>query len=103
MALSCAVKAANDITGPTGICPRTLLFGIFPAKDSQLPPNQKNRDEVLREARAMMKQTFASRKVKEALRARFPASADEDYASGSSAMLHREGLPINGQVLIWCM
>jgi hypothetical protein len=93
MALSCAVKAANDVTGPNGICPTTLLFGIYPAIDSQLPPSQQNRDEVLRDARAAMKQIFASRKIKESLRARVPASADEVYASGSLAMLHREGPP----------
>jgi hypothetical protein len=91
MALSCAVKAANDITGSNGICPTTLIFGIYPAIDSQLPPNKQNRDEVLREARAAMKQIFASRKVKEEPRARVPASADEVYSSGSLAMLHREG------------
>jgi transposase InsO family protein len=48
MALSCAVKAANDITGPNGICPTTLLFGIYPAIDSQLPPNQQSMDETRR-------------------------------------------------------
>jgi hypothetical protein len=90
MALSAAVKAANDCTGPNGIFPTTLVFGVYPAIDSQVPPTQQNRDGVLRKAHITMQQIFASRKVKEALRARVPSGVDEVYIPGELVLVFRE-------------
>jgi hypothetical protein len=90
MALSAAVKAANDCTGPNGICPTTLVFGVYPAIDSQVPPNQQNRDSTLRKSRVIMQQIFAARKIKEALRARIPSGVDEVYVPGELVLVFRE-------------
>jgi hypothetical protein len=40
MSLSAAVKVTNDCTGPNGICPTTLIFGVYPVINSKVPPAQ---------------------------------------------------------------
>jgi hypothetical protein len=90
MSLSATVKPASDCTGPNVICPTTLVFGVYPAIDSQVPPAQQNRDSVLRTARLTKQNIFASQKIKEALRSRIPSGVDEIYSPGELLLVFRE-------------
>jgi hypothetical protein len=88
MALPAAVNAEN--TEPSGICPTTLVFGVYPAIDSQVTPTQQNRDNVLRKTLIMMQQIFSFLKVKGALRARVSSGVDEFYIPGELFLVLRE-------------
>jgi hypothetical protein len=84
----CVFGGAN--TGPNRTCPTTLVFGVYPAIDSQVPPTQQNRDGVPRKARIMMQQIVSSRNMKEALRALVISGVEEVYIPGELVLVFRE-------------
>lgn len=87
-----AVKAMNDSMGPEGLVPSLLVFGImprFPSTNSRLP-GHRERMEAIRIANAEMATITAEMRIRQALRAKTPASADYVINPGDNVRVFRE-------------
>jgi hypothetical protein len=85
-ALSSAVHAANEIPGPEGIVPVTLVFGIVPRVGTKLP-NQPERVKAMLAARHEMRNIMANIRVTRALRRSVPPAADIVFVSGDQVLV----------------
>jgi Reverse transcriptase (RNA-dependent DNA polymerase) len=89
LALSCAVRAANQTLGPEGIVPVTLVLGIVPRIGTKLP-NQPERVRAMLTACEEMRTILAKSKVNRALRRAVTPAADSIYTSGDEVLVFRE-------------
>ena len=91
-ALRLAVKALNDTMGPEGLVPSLLVFGVlprFPAVNTNLP-DQVERMEALKEARAEAATITARLRVRKALLAKTPRNVDLVLHKGDMVRVYRE-------------
>ena len=91
-ALRLAVKALNDTMGPEGLVPSLLVFGVlprFPAVNTKLP-NQVERMEALKNARAEAAAITAQIRVRKALLAKVPRNVDLVLKRGDLVRVFRE-------------
>jgi hypothetical protein len=89
LALSCAVKAANDTMESEGIVPTTLLFGIIPRVADENLPSQSQRSKCIAAAREEMSRLMALLKGQRALRHQVPRT--QQFEPGKQVLVCREG------------
>ena len=90
--LRLAVKALNDTMGPEGLVPSLLVFGVlprFPAVNTELP-DQVERMEALKEARAEAATITAQLRVRKAMLAKVPRDVDLVLKRGDMVRVYRE-------------
>lgn len=92
VALSMATAAMNQTTGPRGLVPTLLVFGVIPRMPVTPLPLPARRDRVLAmvTARNEMVAQVARVRVRTALAARVPVAADREVAVGMQVMAYRE-------------
>lgn len=91
-ALSTAVAAMNQTTGPRGLAPTLLVFGILPRTPvSTLPlPTQTDRMQAIVDARREMQALVACARLRTALSAPVPAAASRDLHHVDHVLVYRE-------------
>ena len=92
LGLKLAVKAMNDTMGPEGLVPSMLVFGVlprFPVSTIDLP-NQVDRMNALKSARAEMETIACELKLAQALRSKLPPAADYQLSVGDQVLVKRE-------------
>jgi hypothetical protein len=96
LALSCAVRAANETLGPEGIVPVSLVLGIITRIGTKLPnqprARQSNADCLGRNAN-----NFRKSKVNRSLRRAVTPAADSIYTSGDDVSFFVK-IPLASQV-----
>lgn len=93
MVLRLAQKAMNDTTGPSGLVPSLLVFGVMPRLLIVNPRllDQVARMKALTTARTEMNTIVAELRVRQALRARIPTAANYILTPGQKGRIFREG------------
>ncbi len=93
VALAIAIKAINDTTGPKGLCPTLLVFGILP----QLPtpsrrdhPSQSDRFRAAALARKEYERIVHAERLRIAIRKQPPRAADTTFMTGDMVYVYRE-------------
>ncbi|EED20782.1 conserved hypothetical protein [Talaromyces stipitatus ATCC 10500] len=93
--LQMAVKTVNDTVGPDGLVPTVLVFGAYPCMTYDLPPSAltAKRAQAMRKAMIDLRNTMATRKVNDALKARNGPIVTEtlNLAPGTDVQVWREG------------
>lgn len=79
LALSCAVRGANDTQGPEVLVPTTLVFGIVPRVGDTPLTSSSERFKILHSVRLEMQHIMADLKIKRALAHNVPSAADRSY------------------------
>lgn len=92
-----ATKAMNDITGPKGLVPSFLVFGVMPrillAGFDQLP-GQVQRLKAMQAARKDMSKEIAQNCLTTALKSKVPAAAHHEIGIGSEVFVYKDP-PLN--------
>lgn len=92
LALQLTVKAMNDTTGPEGLVPSLLVFGILP----RFPPTSTrllshvDRMEAMELARLEMHSITAKLKIQKALRSKIPPASTYQVNVGDDVYVYKE-------------
>lgn len=90
--LRLAIKAINDTMGPNGLIPSLLVFGTlprFPGIEAS-HPNQRERFQALKTARAEMEAIVAETRIQKALRSKLPPATKYLILPGDLVRVFRE-------------
>lgn len=95
-ALSVAVHAMNNTSGPVGLAPTLLVFGIVPQMPTGLSdlPDQRERMKAMKKARDEMVKLAASSRLRTAVSRDVPAVATNELRVGMDVLYYRER-PVN--------
>jgi len=90
--LRIALKGINDTMGPNGLVPSLLVFGVLPSfpSPSRNTPDQQERFEALRNARAEMESIVAEQRIRKALKSKLPPATKYLIKPGDQVRVYRE-------------
>lgn len=92
LALRYAVKGINDTSGPEGLVPSLLVYGMlprFPTPSSSLP-DQEHRMRALETARREMSTITSRLRIQQALRAKLPPATRYLVTPGDRVFVYQE-------------
>lgn len=94
--LQSAVKAMNYTMGPEGLVPSLLVYGVVPQYEpaglnAELP-NNRQRHEAIKVAREEFLRISNNLRIKRAIRAKVPESADRFFKADEKVWAFREEL-----------
>ena len=95
LTLAIAVKAINDTTGPKGLCPTLLVFGVLPQLPSpsrRTHPTQLERFRAAAAARREYEIIVNDERLRIAARKQTPPAANRAYRPGDMVYVYRERL-----------
>ena len=93
VALAIATKAINDTTGPKGLCPTLLVFGILPqllSPSKRDHPSQIDRFRAAASARREYETIVNAERVRLATQKKPPPAASTIYKPGDMVYVYRE-------------
>jgi hypothetical protein len=91
LALSLANKSMNDTTGPEGLVPTQLVFGIVPRLSANGPlPHHQERLLAMDSARREMDAIVSELRIKRALNSKTPSGATRVFRPRELVYLYRE-------------
>ena len=99
--LSLSIRAMNDTSGPNGLVPTLLVFGVLP-RIPIIPsslPNQSTRLQIMMKARKEMSPVIAKSALSRAMRMNVPSAANKVFRTGDEVLVFREK-PINKWVVV---
>lgn len=90
--LRLALKGINDTMGPNGLVPSLLVFGVLPSFPSPTrnSPDQVERFEALKKAKAEMESIVAEQRIKKALKSKLPPATKYLIKPGDQVRVYQE-------------
>lgn len=90
--LAMIIMAMNDNSGPQGLVPSLLVFGMIPRfiSDKTDLPNCKQRMEIMKTARKEYEQIIGERRVQNALNKKVPPAVYFRFIPGQAVYEYRE-------------